>query len=84
VISDETQCKASTTVKLSDACKHGRGQYQRVFDGRKRRLRGLWERNGAFYGQLTVSNAQTGSKAVRRVRLEHKDGNPVSTVPQAC
>jgi integrase len=62
---------------------HAAGQYQKVFDARKRRLRGLWERNGAFYGQLTITDANTGKKVVRRVRLEDKDGAPVGTVPQA-
>jgi integrase len=40
------------------------------------------ERNGAFYAQLTV-DTPTGGKAVRRTRLEGKDGNPVDTVPAA-
>jgi hypothetical protein len=63
--------------------RHGRGQYQKVFDARKRRLRGLWERNGTYYGQLTIATPATGAKAVRRVRLEDKDGIPVTTAPQA-
>lgn len=65
------------------ARQHGRGKYQKVFDARKRRLRGLWERNGTFYGQLTITDPGTGGKAVRRVRLEDKEGNPVTTTPQA-
>lgn len=68
---------------MSVARNHGRGKYQKVFDTRKRRLRGLWERNNAYYGQLTIANPTTGAKSVRRVRLEDKDGNPVTTVPQA-
>lgn len=54
-----------------------------MFDQRKQRVRGLWERNGAFYAQLTIPHATTGLPVVRRVRLEDKDGVPVSTVPQA-
>ena len=54
-----------------------------MFDARKRRLRGLWQRNGTFYGQLTITDPGTGAKSVRRVRLDDKDGNPVNTVPQA-
>ena len=82
---DETQSDnaGSANVKLLVARNHERGQYQKVFDSRKRRLRGIWERNGAFYGQLTIADPATGAKAVRRVRLEDKDGNPVTTVPQA-
>jgi integrase len=82
---NETQSSDATgaNFKLSVGQKHGSGHYHKVFDARKRRLRGLWERNGTFYGQLTITNAETGAKAVRRVRLEDKDGNPVTTVPQA-
>jgi hypothetical protein len=74
---NETQSSNASggNVELSVARNHGSGQYQKVFDARKRRLRGIWERNGAFYGQLTITNPATGSKAVRRVRLEDKDGN---------
>ena len=82
---NETQSTDATgaNFKLSVGQKHGSGHYHKVFNARKRRLRGLWERNGTFYGQLTITNAETGTKAVRRVRLEDKDGNPVTTVPQA-
>lgn len=82
---NETQCgnAESANVKLLMACQHGRGQYQKVFDARKRRVRGLWERNGTFYGQLTITDPANGTKAVRRVRLEDKEKNPVTTVPQA-
>ncbi|MBM3835160.1 MAG: hypothetical protein FJ403_18180 [Verrucomicrobia bacterium] len=34
---------------------------------------GLWERNGAFYAQLSLPDSTTGRKTVRRVRLEDKD-----------
>lgn len=74
---------ASANIKLLIARQHGSGQYHKVFDARKRRLRGLWERNGTFYGQLTITDPATGSKVVRRVRLEDKGGNPVTTTPQA-
>lgn len=82
---NETQSGNATSgnIKLLDARQHELAQYQKVFDARKRRLRGLWQRNGTFYGQLTITNPNTGAKAVRRVRLEDKDGNPVSTIPQA-
>jgi len=82
----ETQSSTNTLgpgTKLSNVSQHGRGQYQKVFDARKRRLRGIWERNNAFYGQLTLTDPASGNKAVRRVRLEDKDGHPVTTIPQA-
>ena len=54
------------------------GQYRKVFDVRKRRIRGLWERNGRFYAQIAVEDSNTGKKKVRRVPLED-----AKTVPQA-
>jgi integrase len=82
---NETQSNGASGANFKSVSdgKHERGQYQKVFDARKRRLRGLWERNGTFYGQLTITDPGTGAKAVRRVRLEDKDGIPVNTVPQA-
>ena len=82
---DETQCNqvAGANVNLLKASKHEPEKYQKVFDARKRRLRGLWERNETFYGQMTVTNPDNGAKTVRRVRLEDKDSQPVTTTPQA-
>lgn len=54
-----------------------------MFDLRKRRVRGLWERNGAFYAQLTVMDEASAQKTVRRTRLEDADGHPVATVAEA-
>ncbi len=48
---------------------HRRGQYQRVFDERKRPIRGLWIRNGRYYAQLTLEDHDTGAKGVRRIPL---------------
>ena len=78
---DET---VSTALKPSDALRqHGGANYSKVFDQRKRRVRGLWERNGAYYAQITVADETTGKKAVRRTRLEDAEGNPVGTVAEA-
>jgi integrase len=49
---------------------HRRSQYQKVRDERKRPIRGLWDRNGRFYAQLTIEDHETGRKRVRRVPLE--------------
>ncbi|MBI5383165.1 MAG: site-specific integrase [Verrucomicrobia bacterium] len=62
---------------------HKTGQYVKVFDPRKRRVRGLWQRNGAYYAQIMLADAATGRKCVRRVRLEDSDSNPVQTVAEA-
>jgi integrase len=57
---------------------HRPAPYQKVFDARKRRIRGLWLRNERFYAQLTIEDSGTGRKTVRRVPLEGAE-----TVPQA-
>jgi len=58
--------------------------FSKVRDGRKRPLRGLWQRNGRFYAQLAITDASTGCKSVRRVPLMDKETTlPVTTVPQA-
>jgi len=51
--------------------------YQKVRDGRKQPIRGLWQRNGRFYARLAVEDFNTGKKSVRRVPLE------VETVAEA-
>lgn len=62
---------------------HDAGKYRKVFDQRKRRIRGLWKRNDCFYAQMTITDSGTGKKIVRRTRLEDSEGNPVQTVPDA-
>jgi integrase len=47
----------------------GQAAYQKVFDDRKRRIRGLWKRNGVFYARLNAVDFLTGRKSTRRVRL---------------
>jgi integrase len=44
--------------------------FDKVFDDRKRRVRGLWKRNGWFYARLTTVDAFTGQKSTKRIRLE--------------
>jgi len=43
--------------------------YRKVLDFRKRRVRGLWQRNGRFYANLTVTD-QLGRKSSQWVALE--------------
>ena len=43
--------------------------YQKVFDSRKRRVRGLWQRNGKFFANLTVAD-DLGRKTSRWVKLK--------------
>lgn len=46
------------------------GKFQKVFDGRKQPIRGLWVRNERFYARISVENPENGKKEVRRVPLE--------------
>jgi integrase len=49
---------------------HAGAQYHKVLDGRKRAIRGLWQRGSRFYARLAVEDLNTGRKQVRRVPLE--------------
>src|SRR5271155_3608991 len=49
---------------------HRGATYSKVMDKRKRPIRGLWERNGRYYAQLTVEDQVTGIKQVKRVPME--------------
>ena len=73
---------SDNNIKLA-ARNQGATGYAKVFDQRKRRVRGLWERNGTYYAQMTLPHPVTQLPVVRRVRLEDKDGQPVTTIPQA-
>lgn len=57
-------------------------RYTKVLDGRKQPIRGLWQRNDAFYARLDVETS-AGTKATKRVRLVDSAGLPVKTVPEA-
>ncbi|MGB0578864.1 MAG: tyrosine-type recombinase/integrase [Limisphaerales bacterium] len=59
-----------------------RARYQKVLDGRKQPIRGLWKRGGRFYAQLKVTDPQTGDAKVRRIPLE-LNGTPVDTTSKA-
>lgn len=80
--------KAKATESNSEnppeqARRHDRHTYQKARDARKRPIRGLWIRNGRFYGQLTIEDRSTGAKTVRRVPLLDDARNPVPTVAEA-
>ena len=48
----------------------GHEPYQKVQDGRKRPIRGLWVRGSRYYARIAVEDLNTGRKEVRRVPLE--------------
>ncbi len=59
------------TIKLPVSNRiHAGAQYHKVLDGRKRAIRGLWQRGSRFYARLAVEDLTTGRKQVRRVPLE--------------
>jgi integrase len=52
-----------------DAVKHYRTRFRPVFDGRKRKVRGLWQRGDKYYVQLRV-DLGNGRTAPRRIPLQ--------------
>jgi len=49
---------------------HAGSSYHKVLDGRKRPIRGLWQRGSRFYARLAVEDLNTGRKEVSRVPLD--------------
>jgi integrase len=72
----ETARAAKNDKSLPDST--GTGNFQKVLDGRKNPIRGLWQRNKQFYARFSVEDPSNGRKEVRRVPL--KD---VETVAEA-
>ncbi len=63
---------------------HVRESYQRVFDGRKQPIRGLWVREGRYYARMLVQDPSSGRSEDRRVRLtDPKTKLPATTVAAA-
>ncbi len=52
---------------------HAAEPYQKVLDGRKRPVRGLWIRGSRYYARIAVADFNTGRKVVRRVPLAGAD-----------
>lgn len=46
------------------------GSYHKFLDGRKRPVRGLWQRSDRYYARLAVTDRETGRTQVRRVPLK--------------
>ena len=74
---------ASSSTNKSGTRQSHAATFSKVLDGRKQPIRGLWERNGRYYAQITIENQISGEKKVRRVPLKDKESHPVDTVPQA-
>jgi integrase len=77
-----TACNSTPAPSSTGRQSHG-ATFTKVLDGRKQPVRGLWERNGRYYAQLTIEDSNTGTKQVRRVPLLTKDGDPVTSVADA-
>jgi integrase len=73
----KAEAMAGKRPNQGESAKSRGATYQKVFDGRKQPVRGLWVRNGQFYARLSVEDA-TGRKSTIRKRLEG-----AQTVPQA-
>jgi integrase len=67
--SADTESKG-TQSKIVSRNQHRGATYSKVMDKRKRPIRGLWERNGRYYAQLTIEDQITGIKQVKRVPME--------------
>lgn len=67
----ETAFNGDSGIRGSVGARSHRGaSYQKVTDARKRPVRGLWVRNGRYYARLSLEDAATGRRTVRRVPLE--------------
>jgi integrase len=58
-------------------------RFEKVKDGNKQPIRGLWKRGERFYAQLRIENPISGVKKTKRIPLVDADGQPVGTVAQA-
>jgi integrase len=74
----EPQKAANRTKPAVSKRSHPVATYQKVLDGRKRPIRGLWIRGSRYYARISIEDANNGRKEVRRVPLED-----VTTVAQA-
>jgi hypothetical protein len=82
---NDVQCQASSSNCQAPALAvqlHNYGRYQKVRDGHKRPVRGLWMRIGRYYARMAVIDFQTGKKSALRNPLGDEN-NRVDTVPQA-
>lgn len=78
---------SNQTPGLERRNSHSRYQYKKVLDGRKRPIRGLWERNGRFLARITIENdagvgekrwvpledAETAAQAQEKLKTLHVD-----------
>jgi hypothetical protein len=49
------------------------GEFTKVLDGRKQPIRGLYVRNGRYYGRFTFEDENTGQKKTSRVPLLNRE-----------
>jgi integrase len=68
--SNAMQSDTQTGAESRGSIVHRQATYQKVFDARKRPIRGLWRRNDRFYARISVEDPTNGRKEVRRVPLE--------------
>ena len=61
---------------------HRRHSYQKVLDGRKRTIRGLWMRSGYFVARVRVQGDE-GATVVKWVPLTDADGQRIQALGEA-
>jgi integrase len=59
----------ATPRKAVSTSSSRRHKYRKVLDNRKHPIRGLWRRNGSFYGRITVED-DCGRKSIKWVPLD--------------
>jgi hypothetical protein len=57
----ETESKPEESLPESRAGDN----FQKVLDGRRQPIRGLWQRNKRFYARIAIENPNDGRKEVR-------------------
>lgn len=66
MIARETVCNTEKSLPES----RPGSNFQKVLDGRKQPIRGLWERNERYYARISIENPENGQKEVRRIPLD--------------
>jgi hypothetical protein len=79
----ETARTSSASTNQAGGKSHHEAKFTKLFDGRKRAIRGLWRCNERFYAQLTVFDPISGKNRVQWISLLDKQGEPVASLARA-
>lgn len=81
-VSTEGVLSHTQTERTSETV-HRSARYQKVLDGRKQPIRGLWTRNNYYVARITLKDHKTAKKVVRWVPLKDESGGSITTVGAA-